>query len=169
MGLGSLYFKMIKREYYKDIPLGLLVLNWLVQRIFRINSSVPFSVNYTSRVSGFEFMKVADSSKLSITVSGGAYIVASKGGVLEIGENVIFAHNVCIQTINHGLINRKEFERKNIKIGNNCWLGNSVTILAGVELGNNVTVGANSVVTKSFPSGVVIGGAPAKVIKTIRA
>ncbi|MEQ1734610.1 MAG: hypothetical protein ABL940_13115 [Bacteroidia bacterium] len=39
--------------------------------------------------------------------------------------------------------------------------------MPGVTLGNNVTVGANSVVTKSFPSNVVIAGCPAKIIKYI--
>jgi acetyltransferase-like isoleucine patch superfamily enzyme len=167
MGLGSLYFKMIKREYYKDIPIGLLVLNWIVQRIFRLNSDVPFSINFTSRISNYKFIEIPVSSQLSFAVSNGCYIVGSKNGVLKIGEGVIFANNVCIQTRNHGLKNRKEFECKVVEIGDNCWLGNSCTILPGVQLGKNVTVGANSVVTKSFPDNVVIGGCPAKILKRL--
>ena len=62
-------------------------------------------------------------------------------------------------------INRTKHKLASVKIGKNCWIGNSVTILPGVELGDNVTVGANSVVTKSFPSNCVIGGCPAKIIK----
>lgn len=167
MGLGSLFFKTIKREYYKDIPIGLLLLNWLVQRVFRVNAEMPYSLSYTSRISGFQHMKIDESSLLSFAVSGGAYIVASSGGSLTIGKNVIFAHNLCIQTINHELIDRKKFKHEAVSIGNNCWLGNSVTILPGVKLGDNVTVGANSVVTKSFPSNVVLAGVPAKIIKTL--
>lgn len=167
MKVGRYFFKIINRKYYIHIPLGLLFLNWIVQRIFRINSEVPFSVHYTSKITGFKYMAIDESSRLSFTVSGGAYIVATKDAPLKIGKNVIFAFNFCIQTINHDLKNRNIFIHKPVIIGDNCWFGNSVTVLPGVTIGNNVTVGANSVVTKSFPDNVVIAGCPAKIIKTL--
>lgn len=167
MGLGKLIFNtLLKKPYYKSIPFGLLILNFIIQRIFRINSSVPFSVHYTSKITGIENMNLSDSAKTSMAVSGGAYIVASEAPI-SIGTNTIFAFNVCIQTINHDFLDRNIYYAKAVKIGDNCWLGNSVSIMPGVTLGNNVTVGANSVVTKSFPDNVVIGGCPAKIIKTI--
>ncbi|WP_209309647.1 DapH/DapD/GlmU-related protein [Tamlana crocina] len=46
-------------------------------------------------------------------------------------------------------------------------IGGNSTICPGVTLGNNVVVGAGSVVTKSFPNDVVIAGNPAKIIKSI--
>lgn len=112
-------------------------------------------------------MKTDKSLRLSLAVSSGAYIVACKEGTLSVGENTLFAHHVCIQTFNHDLFNRKNLICKSVIIGKNCWLGNCVTILAGVTLGDNVTVGANAVVTKSFPSNVVIAGNPAHIIKEI--
>lgn len=54
-----------------------------------------------------------------------------------------------------------------IKIGNNCFIGTNAIILPDVTLGNNVVVGAGSVVTKSFPNDVIIAGNPAKVIKRL--
>ena len=57
---------------------------------------------------------------------------------------------------------------KPITIGDNCWLGGHVTVLPGVTLGENVVVGAGSVVTKSFGDNVVIVGNPARVIKTVK-
>ncbi|MFX3776812.1 DapH/DapD/GlmU-related protein, partial [Streptococcus suis] len=54
-----------------------------------------------------------------------------------------------------------------ITIGDNFWSGGGATILPGVTVGNNVVVGAGSVVTKSFCDNVVLAGNPACVIKEI--
>jgi len=167
MRIGYLLFKMFDRLEYIHIPFNLLLLNWVFQRAFRINSEIPFSVHYTSKVVGAKYIDIHKSVRTSFAVSGGTHIVAIKYGGIYIGENTIFAFNVCIQTINHDFIDRKKVYPKKVIIGKNCWLGNSVTILPGVTLGDNVTVGANSVVTKSFPNNVVIAGVPAKIIKKI--
>ena len=52
-------------------------------------------------------------------------------------------------------------------IGNDCWIGGHATILPGVHLGNNVIVAAGAVVTRSFGDDVIIGGNPARIIRTI--
>jgi maltose O-acetyltransferase len=54
-----------------------------------------------------------------------------------------------------------------ITIGNNVWISANATICPGVTIGDNVVVGAGAVVTKSFPSNVVIAGVPAKIIRQI--
>lgn len=58
---------------------------------------------------------------------------------------------------------------KDIIIGNHCWIANNATILAGVCItGTNVIVASGAVVTKSFnESNIVLGGVPAKIIKTL--
>jgi acetyltransferase-like isoleucine patch superfamily enzyme len=53
-----------------------------------------------------------------------------------------------------------------IVIGNDCWIGTRVIILPGVHLGNKCIVAAGAVVTRSFPDNSIIGGVPAKLIKT---
>lgn len=169
--LAVLYFdRLLKRPYYKRIPNGILFVNFIFQRIFGINKKAPFSVYYTNSIDGFENIvlpKNDESIKLSFAVSGGCYFAIFKGTTLEIGEKTIWAFNVCIQTGNHDLYDRSVYHTKSVKIGKNCWIGNGVTILAGVELGDNITIGANSVVTKSFPANVVIGGVPAKILKEL--
>ena len=169
--IENYYFNtVLKKPYYKKIPNGILVLNFIHQRLFGINGKVPFSVYFTNSIYGFENIVLPDndeSIKISFAVSGGCYFTVFNGTTLEIGEKTIWAFNVCIQTGNHDLYDRSVYHTQSVKIGKNCWIGNSVTILAGVELGDNVTVGANSVVTKSFPSNVVIGGVPAKIIKEL--
>lgn len=54
----------------------------------------------------------------------------------------------------------------NTIIGNNCVIGGRAIILPGITLGDHVFVAAGSVVTKSFPSHCMIGGNPAKIIRT---
>ena len=54
-----------------------------------------------------------------------------------------------------------------ITIGNDVWLGGNVTILPGVTIGDNVVIGAGSVVTKDIPSNCVAVGNPCKPIKKL--
>ncbi len=62
----------------------------------------------------------------------------------------------------------KEYAKKNpIDIGDNCFIGMNSIILKGTSLGNNVIVGAGSVVHGSFPDNCIIAGNPAKIIKHI--
>ena len=93
-----------------------------------------------------------------------------------IGDGVLIASKVFITDHFHGDISRNDLKKipkerplnsKPVVIGNNVWIGDSVSIMPGVTLGNNVIVGANAVVTHSFPADVVIAGCPAKVIKTL--
>jgi acetyltransferase-like isoleucine patch superfamily enzyme len=51
-------------------------------------------------------------------------------------------------------------------IGPNCWIGSKVTILDGVTIGEGCVIAAGSVVTKSFPDYSVIGGVPARVLRS---
>ena len=90
---------------------------------------------------------------------------------VTIGHNAFLGPNVSIYTACHPL----EVDKRNrfiewaepVTIGNNVWIGGDVTILPGVTIGDNVVIGAGAVVTKSFPSNVVIAGNPAKLIKKI--
>lgn len=56
---------------------------------------------------------------------------------------------------------------KPIKVGNNVWFGGNVCVLPGVTIGDNVVIGAGSVVNKDIPSNVVAVGNPCKVVKEI--
>lgn len=56
--------------------------------------------------------------------------------------------------------------RGKVAIGKHCFIGIRACVLSGVTLGDYCVVGANSVVTRSFPAGSIIGGAPARLIRS---
>ena len=90
---------------------------------------------------------------------------------ITIGSHCYFGPNIGLYTPVHPLDPKQRNADvelgKPITIGNSAWLGGRVTILPGVTLGDNVVVGAGSVVTKSFGDNVVIAGNPARVIKEV--
>ncbi|MBR5274800.1 MAG: sugar O-acetyltransferase [Bacteroidales bacterium] len=90
---------------------------------------------------------------------------------VTIGDDCFIGPNVSIYTACHSTDpvernTRREWAEP-VTIGDNVWIGGSVTILPGVTIGSNVTIGAGSVVTKDIPDNVVAVGNPCKVIKKI--
>ena len=156
------YPSNIIEYFFSPTNIGLRILNFIVQKFFRINYDIPFMVHFTSIVSGN--IKIGKDVARYFANSSGCYIQGING--VSIGDNTIFAPGVKIISANHSKIDYNSHEVvKPILIGENCWLGANSIILPGVEIGNNVIVAAGSVVTKSFDSNLIIGGVPAKIIK----
>ena len=94
-------------------------------------------------------------------------------GGIEIGSDVIMGSYISFHSQNHifndstKLIREQGVTSKGIKLGNNIWVGAKATFLDGCVVGNNCVVAAGAVVKDIFPDNVVIGGVPAKIIKTI--
>lgn len=89
---------------------------------------------------------------------------------VTIGNNVSIAQNVNIMSDsgpNMSEILQKKYpiEKKEIKIGNHCWIGAGAILLPGTILADYSIVGANSIVKGIFPKGAVIAGSLAKIIK----
>lgn len=88
-----------------------------------------------------------------------------------IGDHVMIGPNTLISTVGHPLTPQGRRRHlgiaKPVTIGNDVWIGGNATILPGVTIGNNVVVAAGAVVTKDVPDNSLIGGVPAKVLKTL--
>ncbi len=90
------------------------------------------------------------------------------GGIV-IEDNVQIAPKVSLLTEGHPLNpnERQSLIPKLIHIKKNVWIGANATILQGVTIGENSVVASGSVVSKDVPDNVVVGGIPAKILKTI--
>ena len=91
-----------------------------------------------------------------------------QGGVW-LGDGCLIGHNVVFATLNHDLNphRRQICNPKSIKVGRNVWIGSNSTILSGVSIGDNAVVAAGAVVSKDVAPNTIVGGVPAKFIKTI--
>jgi acetyltransferase-like isoleucine patch superfamily enzyme len=99
----------------------------------------------------------------------------TRSGRITIGDDCILSFNCMFLTGRHEFENGQLKERSkqvpesgyDIVIGKGCWIASGVIVLGGVTIGDNCIIAAGSVVTKSFGSGILIGGVPAKVLKKI--
>lgn len=97
----------------------------------------------------------------------------TRPSLVEFGNNIDINDNFTVLTHDFGTYalrgKYKDFVNSSgrVKIGNNVVFGRDVTILKGVEIGDNTIVALGSVVTKNTPPHSVIAGAPAKVVCTL--
>lgn len=100
------------------------------------------------------------------------YTVLYGHGNLTIGNNVLIAGHCLIIPSNHNFsdiakpINRQGETRKGIIIEDNVWIGSGCRILDGVCIGQGAIVAAGAVVNKDVLPNTIVGGVPAKLIKT---
>ena len=98
---------------------------------------------------------------------------------VSIGNNVLIASFVYISDHIHGNVNdfeapllpplqRPLYSKGPVIIEDDVWLGEKVSVMAGVHIGRGAIIGANSVVTKDIPAYAIAVGSPAKVIKMLK-
>ena len=80
-----------------------------------------------------------------------------------------FPAEYSIATLNHGLAqeDRQTTYPAPIVLGKDVWIGSNATILQGVTIGDNAVVGAGAVVMKDVEANTIVGGVPARFIKSI--
>lgn len=90
-------------------------------------------------------------------------------GGITIEDNVLIAPKVSLLSEGHPTEpeHRTSLTTGHIHIKKNAWVGANATIMQGVTIGENAIVASGAVVTKDVPDNVIVGGIPAKIIKTI--
>lgn len=91
---------------------------------------------------------------------------------IKIGDDVLLGRQITVTDNSHGKSGEKGVppteralcSKGSVVIGDRVWIGDKCTILPGVTLGEDVIIGANSVVTKSVPAGCIAVGNPARII-----
>ena len=172
LGKGVTFFNISKIHYGKFLRLGNQVyVSALSKNGIQFGDNV--SIGAFSRVIvSTSLNEIGDKISIGNNVGIGEFAYWGGAGSLEIGDECIIGQYLSCHPENHNYqdttisIRHQGVTRKGIKIGRNCWIGSKVTILDGVEIGNGSIIAAGSVVTKSFPENSIIGGVPAKLLKT---
>lgn len=98
---------------------------------------------------------------------------------IYIGDNVCFGPNVSLMATSHPLIAQERMGlddegkttmaeyAEEIHIGNNVWIACNAVVIGGVTIGDDVVIGAGSVVTKDIPSGYLAYGNPCRPVRRI--
>lgn len=129
--------------------------------------------SFSTLTSTSHMSKYGKGLKMGNNSAIGDYTHFGAAGGIEIGNDVIMGSYISFHSENHNfsdtskLIREQGVTSKGIKLGNNIWVGAKVTFLDGCVIGNNTVVAAGAVVNDVFPDNVVIGGVPAKVLKSI--
>jgi maltose O-acetyltransferase len=163
----ALYYgvaQFLPRSYMPCGRFGRAVRSWCARRLLATYGEGAMIESRVEFGSGRQLSLGADSA------IGARSVV----GTVTIGEHVMIGQELLALSRNH------EFEDvatppkyqgfandRPITIGDDCWIGARVTLLPGVTIGRHCIVGAGSVVTRDVPDFSVVGGNPARVLRTL--
>lgn len=137
--------------------------------IFGSNVSIG---KYTTIECTGSLKELGNGLKVGNRVGLGTHGFFGCAGGVEIGDDTIFGNYVSLHSENHNYsdknipIRLQGVNRKGIRIGKDCWIGAKATILDGATIGEGCIVAAGAVVRGVIPPYSIIGGIPAKVIKS---
>lgn len=123
---------------------------------------------------GMEFWIEDDLGTISIGKAtksfGNTQLASIEGQTISIGNDCLLAKGIQVRVgDSHSIFSVKNHQRinysKGVTIGNHVWIGEQVTILKGVNIGENSVIGTGAIVTANIPKNTIAAGIPAKIIK----
>jgi acetyltransferase-like isoleucine patch superfamily enzyme len=145
-----------------------------------VRPGVKFEIGRDAKVTLGRWCWLGDGCKIRAhegTLSIGAKTVLGQECTLSsfqqisIGRDCIIADRTMMIDFDHGTaeverpIREQGIYKRDVRIGNNVWIGYGACILRGVTVGDNAVVGTTAVVTVDVPADAVVGGVPAKVLR----
>lgn len=141
-----------------------------------IGSNNEIIIDEQASVKGLGICMEDDGNKLicgkSLKVSGSTHLAMIEGTEIKIGSDCMFSANISFRTgDSHSILDAKSKKRinpsKSILIGNHVWVGNTVLVFKGAQIGDNsIIAGGTVVVGKKFDNHCIIGGGnPSTIIK----
>ena len=153
---------------------------WTTDGLVFLGRRLELEIGRKGRLRFGRFVWIGDGSKIRChegvveigqkTVMGQECTISAYQRV-RIGEQCVIADRAMFIDFDHGVV---EVERpirlqgiykRDVRVGNNCWIGYGACILRGTTVGDNAIIGTNSVVTKDVPANAVVAGLPARVIR----
>ncbi len=155
-----------------------------------ITSNIDLGLNISiEKDASINNIKIGDNTK----IANGVKLFGSPENILEVGQGCIFAGSAIVEGYNAKVVigdfvsfgsrshilsgsgpNASEkmikifpIVRGEVSLGDHCWIGNNVTIMPNVSIGKYSVIAVNSFVNNSFPDYSIIGGSPAKLIRTL--
>lgn len=130
------------------------------------------------RIEAFKPISGKYSLRIGQNVQMNDYVHITAMNSVTIGDNTLLASKIYISDSTHGIYKKsvnqsspneppvlREYSCESVSIGKNVWIGEFVSILPGVKVGDGVIIGSNSVVTKDLPQNTICVGNPSKPIK----
>ena len=135
---------------------------------FKLDENAEFIVNGDFNVHTGGFISINKNAKLELGsgyMNNNSEIICFKS--IRIGNNVAISKGVIIRdSDNHCLNDNVDMITQSIEIGDHVWIGMGAMILKGVKIGSGAVIAAGAVVNKNVSPKCLVGGVPAKIIKT---
>lgn len=151
-----------------------------IHAIIRYEHISQISLGSNTSIGAFTILMAKNQNNLNnsfLKIGERCYIgegnnIRAGGGTIEIGNDCLISQNITIVASNHTFqkgiqINKQPWSTESnfVKIGNDVWIGANSVILPGVIIADSAVIAAGSVVTKDVPRNAIVAGNPAKIIK----
>ena len=161
-----LYYLIFRKLPYQPIlgyKVGNALRNWCARKLFKKHGK-GIVIKSMAYFGTGENIEIGDYSQLGINCKVEEDFV--------LGRHVLMGPDVIICSSSHEykdpdipVMLQGAKAKRAVVIGDDVWIGTRAIIMPGVNVGNHVIIGANSVVTKDIPDYAVVGGSPARIIK----